>query len=157
MTCPVLPASSRDDSAIMRRSRGRDLRRRRVRAMRRLARLSERRNATPAGKPPVEEPWEALGSVPESRAKPASTRDFESSARTAEAANLRVPPPPPWGRLGRGEVGRGKPRFGARQSSFASPPYPPPVRGRGIQCALRLTAACSMKPFVPLHRVQNEI
>src|SRR5688572_33271219 len=102
MTCPVLPASSRDDSAIMRRSRGRDLRRRRVRAMRRLARLSERRNATPAGKPPVEEPWEALGSVPGSRAKRASTRDFESSARTAEAANLRVPPPPPWGRLGRG-------------------------------------------------------
>src|SRR5687767_2508329 len=152
MKCPALPASSRDDSAIMRRSRGRDLRRRRVRAMRRLARLSERRNATPAGKPPVEEPWEALGSVPESRAKPASTRDFESSARTAEAANLRVPPPPPWGRLG----------GGSRASVLDSlrslpPPYPPPVRGRGIQCALRLTAACSMKPFVPLHRVQNEI
>jgi hypothetical protein len=53
------------------------LRRRSVRAMRRLARLSERRKRRVGGSPPAEEPWEALGSVPESRAKPASTRDFE--------------------------------------------------------------------------------
>ena len=45
----VLPARSRDDSAFIGRSRGRDLRRNRIQAMRSLARSSERRNAAPAG------------------------------------------------------------------------------------------------------------
>src|SRR5688572_27530560 len=77
----------------MRRSRGRELRQRRVRAMRRPARLSERRNAAPAGKPPAEEQWEALGSVPESRAKRASTRDFDRAAYT-QSLHMKNSPSP---------------------------------------------------------------
>jgi hypothetical protein len=101
------PARTRDDSAIMRSSRGRELRSNRLRAMRSLARSSERRNAAPAGPGGCRQ--KSRGRLSDLCRNPGrsslrpgiSNRSGLAQFPSSHDEHL---PPPSWGRVGVGAV-----------------------------------------------------